>query len=394
VDFRLTPEEEGFRREVRDFIVKECPGEIRTGEVAVWGHLTPAHQGWRRKLARRNWVAPAWPREYGGGGMTLMQQFIYNLETARLRAPDPGFIGGFGVSIHGPILIMFASEEQKRNYLPGILSGEDLWCQGMAEPVAGSDAAALQTSALRQGDDYVINGEKIFTMLAHQARYMFLLARTNPDVPKHQGLSYIIVPMNSPGVTVEPLVNMAGSHEFNRVVLEDVRVPAGNLVGEGNAGWRMAMAAMSAERSNIGSAMGQQHAVKDLIQLAREGRGPAQGSPEAALLRHELAERYLETQVALLLSYRVVSIQAKGDVPNYEASAARLYAAELDQRIALTGMRLLRIYSQLAGESRWAPLRGRIEYLYLQSVSATIGGGTSDIMRNVVAQRGLRLPRE
>ncbi len=400
MDFRFTPEEEAFRQEVRQFIEQECPPELRGGDANPLERL-PAMVQWRRKLAEKGWLAPAWPKEYGGAGMTIMQQFIYNLETARLRAPSPMFMAGLGIAVVGPTLILFGNEEQKKTYLPKILSGEHIWCQGFSEPNAGSDLASLQTSAVRDGDEYVINGQKIWTTVAHLAHYMLLLCRTDPNAPKHKGLSYIIVPMKDekgnpyPGVTVQPLLNMAGTHEFNQVFFENVRVPVKNLVGEENQGWYMAVRTLDIERSNIGSAVGQQQNVEDLIRFVQEARGS--GQERVSLLpslRYELAERWVETEISLLLSYRVVTMQNRGLIPNYEASATKLYSMELNQRIANTGMKVLGLYGQLARGQKWAPLRGRIEFMYLRSVANTIEGGTSEIQRNVIATRGLGLPRD
>src|SRR5438034_983883 len=321
MDFRFTPQEETFRQEVHDFIDKECPKELRGGDVSFFeqaGNLF----SWRKKVAERGWVAPAWPKEYGGAGMSIMEQFIYSMETARMRAPAPIFIGALAVAVIGPTIIIYGSEEQKKKHIPKILAGKEMWCQGFSEPGSGSDLASVQTRAVKDGDDYVINGQKIWTTLAHMSQYMLLLARTDPDVPKHKGLSYFIVPMNSPGVTVRPLMNMAGTHEFNEVFFDNVRIPAQNLVGEEHRGWYQAVTTLDIERSNIGSAVGQQQNVEDLIKFARDNQsdGVVRIKSDPAL-RTELAERYLETEVAMSLSSRVVSMQSKGMIPNYEASA-------------------------------------------------------------------------
>ncbi len=400
MDFRFTPEEEAFRQEVREFIEKEFPRDLRgtMPEAGRYGEQPEPLREWRRKLAARGWVAPAWPKEYGGAGMTVMQQFIYNLEMARARVPP---VGGLGVSVVGPTLIIYGNEEQKKTYLPKILTGEHIWCQGFSEPNAGSDLASLQTSAVRDGDEYVINGHKIWTSAAHMAHYMLLLCRTDPNAPKHKGISYIIVPMKDekgnpyPGVTVKPLINMAGQYGFNQVFFDNVRVPVKNLVGEENRGWYMAVTTLDIERSNIGAAVGHQQTIEDLIEFVREqrGQGPERLS-QMPSLRYELADRWVEAEVALLLSYRVVTMQNRGLIPNYEASATKLYSSELSQRIANTGMKVLGLYGQLAPRSKWAPLRGRIEAAYLTSVASTIAGGTSEIQRNVIAGRGLGLPRD
>jgi len=270
-----------------------------------------------------------------------------------------------------------------------------MWCQGFSEPGAGSDLASLQTRAVRDGDDYVINGQKIWTTLAHMSQYMLLLARTDPDAPKHKGLSYFIVPMNAPGVTVRPLYNLPGTHEFNEVFFDNVRIPARNLLGEENRGWYQATTTLDIERSNIGSAVGQRQSVEDLTEFARQNRDDGvvvlKQNPS---IRYELAERYLETEVSMMLSYRLVTMQNRGLIPNHEASATKLYSMELNQRIANTGLRLMGLYGQLARSSKWAPLKGRLEFQYLRSVANTIEGGTSEIQRNIIAQRGLGLPRE
>jgi alkylation response protein AidB-like acyl-CoA dehydrogenase len=399
MDFRFTPEEEEFRKEVRDYIENECPKELRGGGVNIFAEAGNLF-AWRAKIAQKKWIAPAWPKEYGGAGMSVMEQFIYNLETARMRAPAPIFLGGLGVAVIGPTIIHYGSEEQKQQFIPRVLSGEHMWCQGFSEPGSGSDLASLQTRAVRDGDDYVINGQKIWTTVAHISQYMLLLARTDPDAPKHKGISYFIVPMKDetgkpyPGVTVRPLYNMADSHEFNEVFFEDVRIPAKNLLGEENQGWYMAATTLDIERSNIGSAVGQQQSVEDLIRYSREnsGNGVVRTGSDPSL-RYELAERFIETEAALMLSYRVVSLQARGMIPNYEASAVKLYSMELNQRIANTGVRLLGLYGQLARGSKFAPLKGRLEYQYIRSVANTIEGGTSEIQRNIVATRGLGLPK-
>ena len=394
MDFRFTPEEEAFRQEVHDFIEKECPPDLRGGGVNIMQEVGNLF-AWRAKLAKeKNWVAPAWPKEYGGAGMSIMEQFIYNQETARMRAPPHIFIGGLGVAVVGPTIIHYGSEEQKKEFIPKILSGEHMWCQGFSEPEAGSDLASLKTRAVRDGDDYVINGQKIWTTVAHVSHYMLMLARTDPDVPKHKGISYFIVPMKTPGVTVRPLYNMPGAHEFNEVFLEDARIPASCRLGEENRGWYMAATTLDIERSNIGSAVGQQQSVEDLALFAREneGNGVVRLGWDPAL-RYELAERYIETEAAMMLSSRVITMQARGLIPNYESAAVKLYSMEMAQRIANTGLRLLGLYGQLARGSKWAPLKGRLEYQYLRSIGSTIEGGTSEIQRNIMATRGLGLPR-
>jgi alkylation response protein AidB-like acyl-CoA dehydrogenase len=229
---------------------------------------------------------------------------------------------------------------------------------------------------------------------------MVLLARTDPDAPKHRGISYFIVDMKAPGVSVRPLVNMAASHEFNEVFFDTVRVPRENLIGEENRGWYLAQTTLSFERSNIGSAVGQRQTVEDLVRFARESSDGPSTLRHNPALRTELTDRYVEASTALLLSYKIISMQAKEGVPpGHEASVAKLFSTELNQRIYRTGMKMLGLYGQLdrrqsEAARRWLPLRGRIEYMYLRSVANTIEGGTSEIQRNIIATRGLGLPRD
>jgi alkylation response protein AidB-like acyl-CoA dehydrogenase len=395
MDFRLTPEEETFRQEVHDFIEKECPETLRGGGTGGLMSNAGDFIAWRKKVASRGWIAPAWPKEYGGAEMTVMQQFVYNMETARMRAPSGIFLGGLGVAVLGPTILVYGNDEQKQEYIPGILSGEEMWCQGFSEPESGSDLASLKTRAVRDGDDYVINGQKIWTTLAHMSKYMLCLCRTDPDAPKHKGISYFVIPMDAPGVTVRPLMNMAGGHEFNEVFFEDVRIPAKNLLGEENRGWYMAVTTLDIERSNIGSAVGQHQSVEDLITFTREhadnGESAANTNPK---IRLELADRLIEAEASMMLSYRLITMQNRGLIPNYEASATKMYSMELNQRIANTGIKVLGMYGQIRKGSKYEVLKGRMEYQYLRSVANTIEGGTTEIQKNIVATRGLDLPRE
>jgi alkylation response protein AidB-like acyl-CoA dehydrogenase len=394
MDFRLTPEEETFRQEVNAFITAECPPSLRGGGGFSFSNAAD-YMTWRNKIAGKGWIAPAWPKEYGGASMTVMEQFVYNMETARLRAPAPIYIGGLGVAVLGPTILVYGTDEQKQEYIPGILSGKEMWCQGFSEPESGSDLASLKTRAVRDGDDYVINGQKIWTTVAHMAKYMLCLCRTDPDSPKHKGISYFVIPMDTPGVTVRPLINMAGGHEFNEVFFEDVRVPAKNLLGEENRGWYMAVTTLDIERSNIGSAVGQHQSVEDLIAFAREHKDNGVSAvAHNDNVRLDLADRLIEAECSMMLSFRLITMQNRGLIPNYEASATKLYSMELNQRIATTGLKVLGLYGQLGKGSKWEPLQGRLQYQYLRSVANTIEGGTTEIQKNIVATRGLGLPRE
>jgi alkylation response protein AidB-like acyl-CoA dehydrogenase len=392
VEFRDSPEEAAFRGEIRDFLKRELPDRFRgMGGGEGPGAMFEAIREWREKLAGKGWIAPAWPKEYGGANMSVMQQFILHEEFAEARAPD---VGGFGVSMVGPTLIVAGTEEQKKEHLGRILSGEVMWCQGFSEPEAGSDLASLKTRAVRDGDDYVINGQKIWTSLAQYAHWMFMLARTNPDAPKHKGISYFLIDMKSPGIDVRPLVDLSNRKMFNEVYLDNVRVPARNLVGEEDRGWYIGTTTLDFERSSVGAAVQNRHAVEEIVKYAREhaGQGDCTLTRNPAL-RWELADRMVEANVAKLMSHRVVTMQARGLIPNYEASMTKLYASELTQRTGETAMKILGLYSGIYGTDL-APRRGRWERGYLQALGVTIAAGTSEIQRNIIANRGLGLPRE
>jgi alkylation response protein AidB-like acyl-CoA dehydrogenase len=403
MDFGDSQEEAAFRQDVRDFIKRELPpglnhrgqggamfggGSGRFTREGYWKELG----GWLTKLADRGWIAPAWPKEYGGGGLSVIEQFILSQEMALTGAPrSPNMIGLGWV---GATLILYGTEEQKKRHLRPILSNEAFWCQGFSEPGAGSDLASLQTRAVRDGDDYVINGQKIWTSGAHAAHWMILLARTDANAPKHKGISYFLLDMKSPGITIRPLVNMSGSHDFNEVFFDNVRVPKENLVGEENRGWYIGTATLDFERSGIATGVSHALAVQDFVEFVHGRRSdPTCTIAHDPLIRYELADRAIEAQVEQMLNYQVIGIQKRGMVPNHEASIAKLFSTELDQRIAATGLGLIGLYGQLMRDSSPAVLNGRMPSMYMYATTSTIGGGTSEIQRNIIAQRGLGLPR-
>jgi len=395
MEFRFSPEEEAFRQEVREFLRREWSQEAAEG-----GAESPLGYGggrgldeirrFQKKLAQKGWLTLAWPREHGGLGAGIMKQVIFNEEMAYHRAPQQLGVGPDRV---GPTIILYGSEEQKREHLPPIANADVIWCQGFSEPGAGSDLASLQTSAVEDGDYFVVNGQKIWTSLAHVADWMILLARTDPDAPKHRGISYFLLDMRTPGITVRPLVDMTGRHAFNQVFFDNVRVPRKNLVGELNRGWYVAAATLDFERSGINRVMAGIRLYEELVDYARQTR--RDGQPLLALpsVRHRLAELKIEFEVGRLLAYRVAWIQAQGRIPNQEASVSKLFGSELQQRLARAGMEMLGLGGQLRPGSKWAPMAGRIADYYLGAVSTTIAAGTSEVMRNIIAMRGLGLPR-
>ena len=386
MDFRDSPDIAAFRAEVRAFIETEIEPDERMGrESAGDAGRREKIASVRRKFARRGWMAPAWPREYGGMGATVRQQAVFNEELAYFRVPGPDFIA---INYVGPTLMLYGTEEQRRRFLPPILAGEEVWCQGYSEPGAGSDLASLQTRAERQGDIYAINGQKIWTSQAHESDWMFMLARTDPGAPKHRGISYLLMDMKSPGVEVRPLINMAGSHEFNEVFFSDVSIPVDQLVGEENRGWYVGMATLDFERSAIGSVASIR---RDLDELVAALTGQARHI--GAALRNELADRQIEAEVVRMLSLRILTMQERNVVPNYEASMTKVFTTELNQRTARTAMKALGLTGAAPGASPLAEQARRWQFHYLRSVANTIEGGSSEIQRNIIATRGLGLPR-
>lgn len=388
--FNDTPELANWRTQVKSFVEDN------------WGSTDPADEEdpfsgggnqqkistWLDKLGANGWLAPAWPKKYGGADMSVLEQFVLNQELHEVGAPTSRQM----LNLVGPTIMLHGTDAQKAEHLPPMLRGEVAWCQGFSEPGSGSDLASLQTRAVRDGDDYVVNGQKIWTSGAHRADWMFMMARTDPDAPKHRGISYLLLDMKSPGVSVRPLINLADGHIFNEVFFEDVRVPARNRIGEENRGWYVGTTTLDFERSNIARAI---NARKNVAKLAGYVQARAKdGQPVSAAYRNEVADRAIETAVCEMFSYIVISIQARGGVPNMEASMCKMYGSELSQRIAYTKMHLTAMKGQYRKpegmEARYG-LNSAMDYM--TSVPATIAAGTSEIQRNIIATRGLGLPR-
>jgi alkylation response protein AidB-like acyl-CoA dehydrogenase len=323
-------------------------------------------------------------------GKSPIEQMVLNEELAYHRAPAGGRL--FTIGITGPTMLVHASQEQKERFLPAMASGEEWYCQGFSEPGSGSDLASMETRAVRDGDDYVVNGQKIWTSNGHIADRMLLLARTNPDLPKHKGISAFIVDMKSPGVGVQGIPNMAYRRDFNQVFFEDVRVPAQNLVGGVDNGWYVATTTLDFERSNIAAISGARRTVHDLVRWAKESQNGGRAW-DRANVRNKLADLAVEVETGRLIAYRTAWLQSKGQVPNYEASIGKVWMAMLGIKVANAGLGILGTHGQLAPGSPGAQLYGRVATAYLLAVSGPIGGGTSDIQKNIIAQRGLGLPR-
>lgn len=390
MEFKFTPEDEAFRQELREFVQQQLPPDWEGG--GRW----PEEWNWeftremRQKLARKGWLTMHWPREYGGQDASPVRSAIYSEELAYLRAPGRDI---FGVRMLGPTLMIHGSEEQKQTYLPPIAQGEVQWCQGYSEPESGSDLASLSTRAVCDGDDYVINGSKIWTTLAHRADWIMCLARTDPDAPKHRGISFILVDMKTPGIEVRPVINMANGHEFNQVTFDNVRVPRRNVVGEENRGWYVAVTLLDFERSGIDYSAMARRLLDEMWEYATETRSNRQPLIQTPWVRNLLAERYIECEVARLMAYNVAYMQGEGLVPNKEASMSKVFGSETLQQATTAAMEILGLYGALDRDDKWAPLKGRVQEHWMISFSHKIAAGTSEVQRNIIASRGLGLPR-
>jgi alkylation response protein AidB-like acyl-CoA dehydrogenase len=386
MDLSYSAEEERFRAELRAFleanVPREEPPEDLDGEF-----------DWLRDFQRRmhsgGWVGIHWPRAYGGRDATPMQQAIFAEEMARARAPQ--LVNRVGINNVGPTLMHFGTDEQKRRYLPGILSADEIWCQLYSEPGAGSDLAALRTRAERDGDDYLVTGQKVWTSYAQHARWAILLARTDQGAAKHRGISYLIVDMEAAGIEIRPLRQLTGASEFNEVFLDAVRVPRANLIGGENEGWRIAQVTLAHERGTNYAIKEQVLArinVDELIAAARhEGRV---GDP---VFRQRLAQLYLETEIMRFMNLDMLTRVGRGETPGAETSIVKTFWADLSQAIGDAGVELLGERGLLLRGSPHAAGAGRFVQHLMFSRAATVAGGTSEIQRNIVAQRLLGLPR-
>jgi alkylation response protein AidB-like acyl-CoA dehydrogenase len=381
MDFRFTPEQAAFQQEVVAFIEHGLPDGWDDDSFVPGG---PVERDVMRRLAAKRWLALPWPKEYGGMGATPIEQLVFNELMAYHGVPGSVNMGVFWV---GPVVMLYGTGDQKRDYLSSIADGSQLWCTLYSEPGAGSDLAAMQTRAVRDGDDYVINGQKIWTTFGHYADWGWLAARTDPDVPKHKGLSTFAIKMDTPGITVRPLTNMAGTHEFNEIFFEDVRIPAANLVGEENRGWYNVAVGLDFERSSIGAVSGARRTVDDLVKLIRPRREQV-----ARDVRLRLADCAVAVQVLRNMSYNIATEQERtGIAPTREAQMAKLFGAELQQKVAVTALQLF----GMEGQASWrGSAADPYQYVLLRSVANTIEGGTSEVQRSVIATRGLGLPRE
>jgi alkylation response protein AidB-like acyl-CoA dehydrogenase len=393
MDLRFSPEEEAFRKELVAFLEKEVPPEMQADYDGL--DLSPEQfefaGAFDKKLAAKGWLCMHWPKEYGGQAASITRQVVFNEEMGYRRVPSRS---SMGINIVGPAIMLYGNEEQKKRYLSAIARGDTEFCQGFSEPNSGSDLASLRTKAVEESDHYVVNGQKIWSSRAHHAKYCWLLARTDPEAPKHKGLTTFVVDMKTPGVTVRPIVTVLGSTHFCEVFFDNVRVPKDALVGEKNRGWYQAMGTLSFERSGIGRVSSSRRALDDLLAYVRQTKRNGQPLSRDPIVRLQLAELATEIEVARLLCYRVAWMQSKGKVPSGESSMGRVFGQELSQKVMRVGMKILGLSGQLAYGAPGAPVDGNVTRGFLSTISNTIRSGTSEIQRNIIAQRGLQLPRK
>jgi hypothetical protein len=392
MDFRFSENEERLRAEVREFCQKEPP-ESFPCEIEDEGY---GFGGWSRAFTRRlgekGWLGIAWPKEYGGLGRSVMERFVAAEELAYHRAPQYGHLFGDAV---GAGIVAHGTEEQKREFLPKMAKGEVLWSTGLSEPGAGSDLLNTATRAVKDSDDYILNGQKIWPTGAHIAEWSLVLARTDPDAPKARGLSTFLVDVRSPGVTVNPIIDMAGCKSFNEIFLEDVRVPKRYLLGQENRGLPLVFECLEGDRfwGRCLRHAGSRKDLEELVEYVNQAKYDGRSLKENQVLRDALAEIAVELEVSRVLNYKAAWLLNKGASISCESSVVKVFADELGQRIANVGLQILGPQVQLRDNSKWAFLRRRFTFLYNFNRGLSLAGGTSEIQRNTIALRGLGLPR-
>jgi len=396
MDLRFTEDEEAFGQEVRQWLKQEVPERWIKLDPGIWEETEESWElarEFQRKLGQKGWLAPAYPKEYGGLELSHMKRLILAEELAYSRAPVSIEVE-VTVNWVGPSIMLFGTENQKKDCVTGIAKGDIIFCLGYSEPNAGSDLASLQTRAVEVGDEYVINGQKTWCSYGHLADYCWLAARTDPDAPKHKGISIFIVDMKTPGITIRPLINILNRHSFNEVFFDDVRIPKENLVGQKNSGWYQLMMALDFERSSIGYAAANQRVIEGLVKYAKETTRNGEPLANNPLIRNELAQLTVENEVARMMAYRIAWMFSKGLHPSHEASMSMVFVSEVMRRAADVGMRILGHYGELDRDSKWSVMNAEIMRMCLSSLSIGVGGGSNEIQRNIIAIRGLGLPRK
>jgi len=379
VDFELDESEKSFRDEVRAWLKANAP--LDDSHEASQEEVIDNRRAWQKKLYEAGYVGITWPKEYGGRGGDFMDQLIFNDEMIVAQTPEP--INVIGLGMGGPVVIAHGTEEQKKRYLPPLLSAEEIWCQGFSEPNAGSDLSGLQTRAEDKGDHYLVNGQKVWTTLAHVAKWCMLLTRERKEENPRHGLTYLLVDMESPGVEVRPLVQITGDAEFNEIFFKDVKVPKAQILGEAGNGWAVAMTTLLHERGTLGMALATRAQIT-AAELADHTRNLGRGSDP--LVRQKVAQYTIEARALQLNGYRALTAMKRNGIPGPEGSILKLMWSELNQRMTEAAVDVAGPAGQVGESSGW-------KYQFLRSRANTIEAGTSEVLRNILAERVLGLPR-
>jgi pimeloyl-CoA dehydrogenase large subunit len=400
MDLRFTDEEIAFRQEVRDFIAKELPAETRERMIAGRSPTKQQVVDWQRKLNARGWAAPEWPKEAGGPGWTLAQRYIFREELQQAPAPSPL---GFNINMCGPVIIEFGTEEQKRRFLPRMLNLDDWWCQGFSEPGAGSDLAGLKTRAVREGDHYIVNGQKTWTTLAQHADWIFLLVRTDPNAKKQEGISFLLCDMRTPGITVRPIITIEGGHEVNEVFFDDVKIPTENLVGEENRGWDCAKFLLGNERfgqARVGASRERIRRLKVIAQESMDGGQPLMQDPE---FRRKVTEIEVELKALEMTVMRVIATESKrkDKKPDPATSVLKIKGTEIQQLCSELLMKAAGPYAWADGDPDEEGESNEVDVapdwafglagVYFNWRKQSIYGGSNEIQRNIMAKAFLGL---
>jgi len=399
MDLAFSEKDEEYRLRLRKWLEENTGGNASAGALMKLAEETGTDtkdplagaRAWARRLHEAGYVGMEWPKEYGGHDASFTEQVIAGEEMARVRTPP--LINTIGLSIIGPTLVQHGTEEQKKHFLPRILRADDLWCQGFSEPEAGSDLASLRCRADLDGDEFVVNGQKVWTSLAFLSDWMFLLVRTDPDAPKREGISYLLCDMKTPGITVRPLRNAAGGQHFCEVFLDNVRIPRKNLVGELHGGWSIARSSLDHERSGLSGVIALEETLGRLWGMASKLERGDKKAVEDQSTRRMLAQHWIEIEGLRHLGFRTLSNQIAGKPPGPGASVGKLFASEMRQQMTRTALRVEGPLAPLTKRSPHVIGRGRWHAAYFDALAHAIGGGTSEIMRNIIAEKVLGLPR-
>jgi alkylation response protein AidB-like acyl-CoA dehydrogenase len=383
MDFGFTEEQNKFRQEVRHFLEEEIKNGYWEPACDAW--IQGFDPGFTKRVAQRGWIGLTWPKEYGGQGLSYVDRLILTEEMLRYGAPAA--CHWFADRQIGGSIVTYGTDEQKRELLPKIIAGEAYIGLGMSETEAGCDLASLQTRAIEEGDSYIINGQKTWTSGGSFVNYFYLLARTDPEAPKHKGISEFIIPADLPGIKRIPMIDITGTEAWNDVFFDEVRVPKKCLIGEKNRGFLQALQQLDYERSGMERLMGNYPLFEAIIQFTKENK-----LSQEPVIRNKLAQLRIEFEVGRLFIYRVALVMDEGRAPNREAAMSKAYSTAFEQRLANVAMEVLGPYGQLVSASKLAPIRGLAVHSYLASKGYSLQAGTSEILKNILATRGLGLP--